>query len=73
MTLAEAKHGIEELLRALVDLEIAVRRAGTTSRVKRADRTFHKRKDQYGELYRHLGFILRVSQAPQRSYRLAEL
>lgn len=73
MTLAEAKHGIEELLSALVDLEIAVRRAGTTSRVKRADRTFNKRKDQYGELYRHLGFILRVSQAPRRSFRPAEL
>jgi hypothetical protein len=73
ITLAEAKHSIKELLRALVDLEIAVRRASTTSRVKRANRTFNKRKDQYGELYQHLGFILRVSQAPRHSYRPAKL
>jgi hypothetical protein len=59
------------LLKILVDLEIAIRRAGTASRVRRADRTFNKRKHHYAELSEHLQFILRVSGAPRRNHTSA--
>jgi hypothetical protein len=68
ITLDEAKNAIEGLLNILVDLEIAIRRAGTASRMRRADRTFDKRKQRYAELSEHLEFILRVSGAPRRNH-----
>jgi hypothetical protein len=71
ITLDEAKNTVEGLLKILVDLEIAIRRAGTASRVRRADRTFNKRKDHYAELSEHLQFILRVSGAPRRNHTSA--
>ncbi|CZR67104.1 uncharacterized protein PAC_17003 [Phialocephala subalpina] len=71
ITLDEAKNTVEGLLKILVDLEIAIRRAGTASRVRRADRTFNKRKDDYVELSEHLEFILRVSGAPRRNHTSA--
>jgi hypothetical protein len=71
ITLDEAKNIIEGLLETLVDLEIAIRRAGTASRVRRADRTFDKRKHHYAELSEHLEFILRVAGAPRRNHASA--
>ncbi|KAF7503137.1 hypothetical protein GJ744_004279 [Endocarpon pusillum] len=71
VTLDEAKNTVEELLKILVDLEIAIRRAGTASRVRRADRTFNKQKHRYAELSEHLEFILRVSGAPRRNHTSA--
>jgi hypothetical protein len=71
ITLDEAKDTVKRLLKILVDLEIAIRRAGTASRVRRADRTFNKRKDRYAELSEHLEFILRVSGAPRRNHTSA--
>ncbi|KAF2452255.1 hypothetical protein BDY21DRAFT_176252 [Lineolata rhizophorae] len=70
-TLDEAKSIVEGLLKILVDLEIAIKRAGTASRMRRADRTFNKRKYRYVELSEHLEFILRVSGAPRRHHTLA--
>ncbi|KIW22420.1 uncharacterized protein PV07_12307 [Cladophialophora immunda] len=70
ITLDEAKNTVEKLLEILVNLEIVIRRAGTASRVRRADRTFHKRKHHYTELSTHLEFILRVSEAPRREHAL---
>jgi hypothetical protein len=67
ISLDEAKNTVERLLESLVDLEIAIRRAGTASRLRRADRSFNKRKHEYAELLEHLEFILRVSGAPRWS------
>lgn len=72
ITLEEAKNAVEGLLKILVDLEIAIRRAGTASRVRRADRTFNERKHLYGEVSEHLEFILRVSGASRRSHTSAD-
>jgi hypothetical protein len=63
ITLDEAKTTVEELLNVLVELEIAIRRAGMASRLRRADRTFEKQKGDYTELSEHLEFILRVYEA----------
>jgi hypothetical protein len=63
ITLDEAKTTVEELLKVLVELEIAIRRAGMASRLRRADRTFEKRKGDYTNLSEHLQFILRVYEA----------
>jgi hypothetical protein len=71
ITLDEAKNTVEGLLKILVDLEIAIRRAGTASRMRRADRTFYKRKQHYAELSELLEFILRVSGAPRRNHTSA--
>jgi hypothetical protein len=68
ITLDEAKVTIERLLRTLVELEAAIRRASMASRLRRADRTFKRRKDQYMELSDHLRFILRVSEASLREH-----
>ena len=70
ITLDEAKNTVEALLQILVDLEIEIRRAGTASRMRRADRTFDKRRQDYKELLEHLKFILRVSGAPRRNHTL---
>ncbi|KIW21360.1 hypothetical protein PV08_01940 [Exophiala spinifera] len=64
-TLSEAKGKVEGLLKSLADLAIAIRRAGTVSRLRRADRTFDGHKDKYQELSEHLEFILRVSEFPR--------
>jgi hypothetical protein len=66
ITLDEAKTTVEELLKVLVDLEIAIRRAGMASRLRRADRTFEKQKSDYTVLSKHLEFILRVYEASRR-------
>jgi hypothetical protein len=71
ITLDEAKTTVEGLLKILVDLEIAIRRAGTASRLRRADRTFNERKHRHAELSEHLEFILRVSGAPRRNHTSA--
>jgi hypothetical protein len=72
ITLDEAKVTIEGLLKSLVELEAAIRRASMASRLRRADRTFQRRKDQYMELSDHLRFILRVSEASSRERVLSD-
>jgi hypothetical protein len=63
ITLDEAKTTVEELLKVLVELEIAIRRAGMASRLRRADRTFEKQKGNYTALSKSLEFILRLPEA----------
>jgi hypothetical protein len=63
ITLDEAKTTVEELLKVLVRLEIAIRRAGMASRLGRADRTFEKQKGNYTVLSEYLEFILRLPEA----------
>jgi hypothetical protein len=63
ITLDEAKNTVEKLLEVLVELEIAIRRAGMASRLRRADRTFERQKGDYTMLSEHLEFILRVYEA----------
>ena len=60
ISLDEAKKAVETLLKAFVDLEIAINRAGTACRIRTADRTFDKRRSAYQDVSRHLEFILRV-------------
>ena len=72
ITLDMAKNTIEGLLRILVDLEIAIRRAGTASRMRRADRTFDRRRHLYEELEKYLQFTLRVSGAPRWVHSAAD-
>lgn len=68
MTLHEAQATIEELLRVLVELEVAIRRAGMTSRLRRADRTLDREWETYVELSKHLEFILKIHEACLRRH-----
>ncbi|KAI9766614.1 MAG: hypothetical protein M1840_006425 [Geoglossum simile] len=65
ITLEETKLSIEQLLKLLVTLGVAIRKAGTASRHRNADRTLDKHKDDYSELVEHLTFILRLSDIPR--------
>ncbi|KAH8645082.1 hypothetical protein IG631_02546 [Alternaria alternata] len=58
VTLEEGKGCVEELLAILIDMGTAIRQAGTASRLRLADRTFHKRASQYNNLKEHLTFLL---------------
>lgn len=68
MTLHEAQATIEELLRVLVELEVAIRRAGMTSRLRRADRTLERELGTYDELSKHLEFILKIHELCLRKH-----
>ena len=68
ITLGDAKKMVEALLATLVDLEIAIRRAGMASRLRRADRTFETRRNDYTELSENLKFILRVYEASRHEH-----
>lgn len=65
ITLEEAMKGVEALLSMLVDTGFAIRQAGTASRLREADRTFHKRKGNYSSEEEHLTFIFRLSALPR--------
>ncbi|CAO2652993.1 Nn.00g024040.m01.CDS01 [Neocucurbitaria sp. VM-36] len=65
ITLEEAKHSVEQLLKVLVNLGVAIRQAGAASRLSNADRTFEKYKHRYSPLIEHLTFLLRVSGIPR--------
>jgi hypothetical protein len=53
ITLDKAKNTVKGLLKILVDLEIVIKKAGTASYVRRADRTFNKQKHYYTKLLEH--------------------
>ena len=59
ITLIEAKNCIEELLHTLVVIGLAIRRAGTASRHRQADRTFESDSNTQ-DLKNHLEFLLRL-------------
>jgi hypothetical protein len=59
ITLTEAKNSIEELLHTLVVIGLAIRRAGTASRHRQADRTFESDSNTQ-DLKSHLEFLLRL-------------
>ena len=58
VTLEEGKRCVEELLAILIDMGTAIRQAGTASRLRLADRTFHKRASQYNNFEDHLTWLL---------------
>lgn len=62
ITLTEAKNSIEELLHTIVVIGLAIRRAGTASRHRQADRTFESDSNtqEYEDLKDHLEFLLRL-------------
>ena len=61
ITLEEAKLSVEQLLRILVNLGVAIRQASAASRLSNADRTFKKHKHKYSSLIEHLTFLLQLS------------
>ncbi|KAI9774753.1 MAG: hypothetical protein M1839_001620 [Geoglossum umbratile] len=65
ITLEEAKLSIESLLKLIVKLGSSIRKAGTASRLRNADRTCDKRKEKYTPLIEHLTFLLRLSDTPR--------
>ncbi|KID96566.1 hypothetical protein MAJ_07502, partial [Metarhizium majus ARSEF 297] len=65
ITLEEARLSVEQLLRILVDLGVAIRQSGAISRLGNADGTFQKHKHKYSSLMQHLTFILQLSNLPR--------
>lgn len=67
ITLEEAKSGVEELQSLLVKLGVAIRHAGTASRLSNADRFFEKHRDDEDivDLTDHLRFMLLLANPPR--------
>lgn len=60
ISLLEAKDGIQQLFGILVKLGVAIRQAGTVSRVSNADKTFTTHKTSYKEFEAELMFSLQL-------------
>lgn len=65
ITLEEARLSVEQLLRILVNLGVAIRQSSAISRLGNADGTFQKHKHKYLSLIQHLTFILQLSNLPR--------
>ncbi|KAF7682277.1 hypothetical protein GT037_001253 [Alternaria burnsii] len=67
ISLQEAKTSVEEVLDVLIDLGIAIRQAGVSSRFMKADRALERQKDDgiYSELVNHLRFLLSLGKIPR--------
>lgn len=67
ITLEEAKSGVEELQSLLVKLGVAIRHAGTASRLSNADRSFekHRNDEDIVDLTDHLRFMLLLANPPR--------
>lgn len=67
ISLQEAKISVGELLDVLIDLGIAIRQAGMSSRITKADRALERQEDDspYPELVNHLRFLLSLGKVPR--------
>ncbi|KAF2009060.1 hypothetical protein BU24DRAFT_497614 [Aaosphaeria arxii CBS 175.79] len=65
ITIEESKLSVEQLLASLIDIGIAIRKAGTVSRLRNADDIFEKYKSMYSsfekDLEEHLGLLNRIA------------
>ncbi|OAL51267.1 hypothetical protein IQ07DRAFT_631168 [Pyrenochaeta sp. DS3sAY3a] len=71
ITVKEAKSSIEQMLRVLVSLGLAIRKAGKASRLRRADKTFNEQDPQCQELIAsltsYIQFLSRLRSIPRIS------
>lgn len=66
----EARSSIEQLLRALIKIGVAIRQAGNTSRLDNADRSFTKHMDDYRAFVEELILSMWITQMLYSKERL---